>query len=393
VILEGSLNIDFSKLETAYREMSDAEFRRLHRKDLVAGARPFYDSERKRRGIPPPEIVWPERPTTSDILREGQRDVPRAILRFFLIILPFFVVGYFLPSAIGVLGIGFVLAYVLSTPSKPARLILWLRRFHSRQQRKLALHYLLAHACAGWGFVLTLRDSTFKRSFGISIRQALKSVFGILFLTPILFFLIGFAVLPFYDGGQHNHGVLSLILCLALGLALGIVSFLRNKNVNLTGPKAVTKAVKALRRFEGRGLDALSYVSESIDILSCDESNWQDVVGACLTAASAVVIDVTEQTDNIFWELQAAFRFLPPESVVLVYGQPGSAGQLLPDYVSIHLSRYVRPADLRRASVCVYSTDRGKILENESYMKLALATAIAERQYQAAIKAIQDSLL
>ena len=387
------MNIDFSKLETAYREMSDAEFRRLHRKDLVTGARPVYDRERKRRGIPQPEIVWPERPKASDILREGQRDVPKAIGRFFLIGLILFVAIYFFRSAIAVFGIGLALAYVLSAPSKPACLILWLRRFHSRQQRKLGLQHLLAHACAGWGFVLTLRDSTFKRSFGVPIRQAFKSAFGIWFLTPILFFFIAIVVLPFYDGGEHNNGVVALILCLILGLTFGIVSYVRNKNANLTGPNAVTKAAKALRRFEGRGLDASSYFSEGIDVLSCDDSNWQEVVSTCLAAVSAVVIDVTEQTDNISWELQAAFRLLPPESVVLAYGQQGSAGQNLPDHVLKRLSLYLRPTDLRRASVCVYSTDRGKTLENSRHMQLALATAIAERRYQAAIKAVQDSLL
>ncbi|MGC2637714.1 MAG: hypothetical protein WA294_11090 [Acidobacteriaceae bacterium] len=387
------MSIDFSKLQSAYREMSDAEFRRLHRKDLVAGARPIYDSERKCRGIPPPEIVWPERPKASDILREGQRDVPRAIARFLLITSIFFVLVCFFRSAIALFGMGFALAFVLSAPSKPARLILWLRRFHSKQQRKLGLQDLLAHACAGWGFVLTLRDSTFKRSFGAALHQAFKSAFGVLFLTPILFFLAIAAVLPFYDGGDYKNGVVSLVLCLVLSLALGIVSYVRNKNVNLTGPQAMRKAVKALRRFEGRGLDASSYFLESIDILSCDDPNWQEVVNACLAVVSAVVIDVTEQTANISWELQTAFRLLPPESVVLAYGHQGAAGQLLPDYVSMYLSRCLPPADLRRASVCVYSTARGKRSENERYMKLALAAAIAERQYQTAIKAIQDSLL
>src|SRR5262249_38762536 len=51
---------------------------------------------------------------------------------------------------------------------KGNRLILWLRRFHVTRPAGMQFHRLLQGACSGFGFPLTVQDSTFRRSLAMS---------------------------------------------------------------------------------------------------------------------------------------------------------------------------------------------------------------------------------
>lgn len=55
-----------------------------------------------------------------------------------------------------------------STFQKGNRLILWLRRFHVTRPAGMQFHRLLQGACSGFGFPLTVQDSTFRRSLAMS---------------------------------------------------------------------------------------------------------------------------------------------------------------------------------------------------------------------------------
>ena len=59
----------------------------------------------------------------------------------------------------------FVLA---STFQKGDKLVLWLRRFHVRRPGGMKFDRLLQDSCRGLGFPLTVQDSTFRWSLGMS---------------------------------------------------------------------------------------------------------------------------------------------------------------------------------------------------------------------------------
>ena len=53
---------------------------------------------------------------------------------------------------------------------------------------------------------------------------------------------------------------------------------------------------------------------------ACGDSFWREIVELFLKAHSAAVIDVTEVSENVLWEIGTSLRVLGPESIVLAYG-------------------------------------------------------------------------
>jgi len=81
------------------------------------------------------------------------------------------------------------------------------------------------------------------------------------------------------------------------------------------------RLIRQITRRKGWHLDT------GIFVIHCDDSFWREIVELCLTCASAAVIDVTEPSPNVIWELETAFSLMPPESIVLACGiSEGAAG-------------------------------------------------------------------
>jgi hypothetical protein len=54
-----------------------------------------------------------------------------------------------------------------------------------------------------------------------------------------------------------------------------------------------------------------------LDVIKCDDNIWRDVVNDALSKSAVAVIDVSELTDNIRWELKQALNHLGEEHIVL----------------------------------------------------------------------------
>ncbi len=385
------LKVDLSKLDILYRRMSDSEFSAIKRKDLVASARPVYDRERKRRGIPAPKVAWPDPPDINTVLRDYQRDLPLAGGKFLVIVFAIGVIAMY-TNAYVLLGPGFVAAYYLSKSTKRANLILWLRRFHDRKQRDLGFRSLIAGACAGWGFAITVQDSSFKRSVGLAIQRAFLGFYGIAFLFPFL--LSALSVVFVYHGNEKVDTEYKVLTILVMAIALGTIAYQRSLYCRLTGPDVLVKTQSILKRLEHQGLGFQNLFTHDIHILACEDASWRTVVLASLAAVSAVVIDVTEPSENVLWEVTAAFQLRPPGSIVLAFGTHGETRHDLPRDIYSRLLCCVPEANLRRSHVFAYSLEKNGLHERARLRQLAntLATAIAEGRYWAAVRTIQDEI-
>lgn len=386
------MNYDPSELEDRYRQMSDAEFSRMRRGDLVPAARGYYDRERRRRGLPKPQIIWPRKREVADVLREGARDWTWPMLRSLggLAVLGFIAV---LTRQGMLVLVGFMLWPILGFYRKPAPAVLWLRRFNDRQQKKSLIQTLVGEACHGWGTIITLQDSTFRRSHMRAISYASGVISsGMGFFIPLLF-LVLISLSFFSFGGRDKLGEESLIVIGGLLGLIGVFVYRRHLYSNLSGPKALKKAQNILHRCKTQALHFTHGLATDFHIIACDDANWQAVVGACLEGVTAVLIDISDLTDNLAWELQAAFRVLPAGSVVLAYACRAGAPRQLPEGIYRRLSSCVNAEDLRRATVFYYAAEGKNFVEDIKELRYLLASAVAEQEYFAAVRAVQESLL
>jgi hypothetical protein len=387
------LNYDSGELEARYRKMSDAEFSRIRRGDLVPAARGYYDRERRRRGLPKPEIIWPQKREVANILREGTRNWFWPMLRWMFGLAVVAFLAIFCGQALLIV-VGFMLVYILGLRRRPAPAVLWLRRFNDRQQESF-LHSLVSEACHSWSTIITLQDSTFRRSHSRALQYAFDvSMFGMLVFYIPLLFLVAILVSLFSAG---DHDKLSQETLIVLGALFGLIAvfvYWRHLYSYVSGPKALEKTQKILQRCKTQPLDFIHGLIADFHIVACDDANWQAVVCACLAGVAAVLIDISDLTDNLAWELQAAFRVLPVESVVLAYACHSGAPRRLPEAIYSRLSSCLRAEDLRRAAVFFYAAEGKNRAGPINELRYFLARAVAEQEYFAAVnKAVQESLL
>jgi len=66
-------------------------------------------------------------------------------------------------------------------------------------------------------------------------------------------------------------------------------------------------------------------------IVQTSDAVWQEVVNIGLQLADLVIVDVTEPSANLVWELQAAARNVSAGDVVLIYAYRGTASDTVDD--------------------------------------------------------------
>ena len=196
--------------------------------------------------------------------------------------------------------------------------ILWLRRFHSPLEDHV-FKSLLTAACSGLGTVLTIRDPTiaYSTDWGFaSVRWIfvvfLAALVGSNFLSfelVVWAFLIGVVVL----------GAGMAYLFLTPGFGITTISDERPGD-------EVAEIIKGIRDGANKG------ASEPL-VLKCAENDWQTVVATAVALCAAIVVDITDMSENMMWELEAAFRLKMPESIILVHGVREGESQEMPEAV------------------------------------------------------------
>jgi hypothetical protein len=176
----------------------------------------------------------------------------------------------------------------------------------------------LSTASSGFGFPLTVQDSVFRRSIEIG----LSGLYVLFFLMLAVMFVALLAVRSYFEDRES----LALLLFFAVPMAVCLPFYLRHSVIDLKADNARKKVLQLIQKIERKR----GWHTDGIFLIRCGRSFWREVIELCVTSAAVVVIDVTELSENVIWELQTALRLVGPGSIVLAYGVEAGAAKELP---------------------------------------------------------------
>ncbi len=248
--------------------------------------------------------------------------------------------------------IGFLVYFKMVRTGK---IVVWLRRFHRNEPNRLRFNMLLNRACPGLCIPITIQDSAFKTSYyssGASLLVIAPLVFG---LGTLLYLLCAITIfVSLIALGVSDNIALFLGLVLSIGPLLlyikGVRTYMaRRGHVVLQAKKAREKAEDVLQRIRVRKL-----AFHGVLILKCVDEVWHDMVRFLLSKADAVIIDVSELSENLMWELETAIASPVGNSMLLTCEVLPDMPQELPESVRSKLENILGPERLSGLRVLYY---------------------------------------
>jgi hypothetical protein len=178
---------------------------------------------------------------------------------------------------------------------------------------------------------ITLQDSSFRTSYIAGLNQ-LVLIFPITLGVGGLVVTFGaFLVWASVErlGGSSSEAIASAIVAAALLTGTSVLIAKRIfethgfKTVKARGALDFVRSLLArIRRRKG--------LASGVLILKTSDDSWKDVVSLALRGADAVVIDISELTNNLIWELVKASELLPARSIILASAtEAGKPAQLV----------------------------------------------------------------
>jgi hypothetical protein len=299
--------------------------------------------------------------TARAALRARDHRVRRAALLSIAVFLVLFGATLVLLSTFAFVPSGAVAAYVGVRALRVNRLVVWLRRFHQSDSGQLPFHRVLGGAASGMAVAVTIQDSTYKTSY---LNALARSVFlyplvimGFIacLLVAVLLAVLLMSAMP--GGADYGEWMIVFFLVPVVGLygyavrnvfqRLGMVKFRGN-----VGRERAQREFDAI--LDGKRAPI------GVRVFACDDRIWRDVVHRYLAGASAVVIDVTDASPNVLWELTAAERYFSGESIILAYEYESERPSGLPPAVTHKLSSAVDPSLLLQHPVFFYPRRRAR---------------------------------
>ena len=347
------MKVDYSVLAGEYSAMTAEEFELVNREDLADEAKPYYDREKARR-VP----GWKyEEPTTEakvqvfSLLQERIKRryvIHKTVL--FALIACCCVISWLVPVGHAYLiiwldGISFLLVFMMmyreqSLGRRTGYTVLWLRRFHRREQK--SFQRILERACLYVGMPITVQDSSFRFSLGYAMSRLIPLVSVLLGVYVALSFIPVSAIL--FDGLAMAMG-LSMVLAVLISFWLGVLKLRVGDS-----ERRVLKLLEDIRT--GRVWNA------GVFVLSCQDDFWRSVVELALRHADTTVVDVTQLSENVIWELHTALAEMPPERVLLVCEKDAAAPEVLPSSVISELQAALPNVPLDRFPKFFYCRTR-----------------------------------
>jgi hypothetical protein len=181
-------------------------------------------------------------------------------------------------------------------------MILWLRRFHRRRHKDF-LH-ALRDACRYLGMPITVQDSAVHFSQGVAVGRLGSFLYLLLPLLAI------FGVLFVADADSYPL----FFLALSVGFVVSVLALVSGRfwaYVRLR-KEPLKQAARLLRKIRGCTLS-----SGGVVVLRIQDRFWRQVVEMAIRQADVVVIDVTDPSENVIWELRTALYFRSPKTILL----------------------------------------------------------------------------
>jgi len=243
------------------------------------------------------------------------------------------------------------------------RFVLWLRHFQERDPRQLRLGALM-FMCSDLFIPITLRDRSFGRSIGSAyFRLGGRALFLVATVVMPLFpltALLLFVVLAWLDL-LSDKAILPMVV-LAFVLALFPVTVYLSakwKSLGLPGwyRLSVDSPTSQAASILDRTLQRDYPFADSV-VIQCPDEAWREVVEFVVDRASVVLIDVSEPTDNLMWEMETVFARKSPAEVIVTCGTRDGAWHELPGSVHEKLERILGMDEFSRLRVFYYPAEQ-----------------------------------
>jgi hypothetical protein len=200
-------------------------------------------------------------------------------------------------------------------------LVLWLRRFHGKPHRGVTFPAVLGMACAGLATPITLQDEQFSRSAELGTYRSLRTFMITLFAIPIVGLLLGLLLylpLVLLDASPAVVGPTLLVPIMVLGVGvnvwlirhrrkLGVFPFTQ-RNLDAALPAFLHGLRTKSSRVAGLG---------GVVVMKVPDESWRAAVLMTLEQTALAIIDLTDPTDNLAWELRAASKKLPLDRIIV----------------------------------------------------------------------------
>jgi hypothetical protein len=356
------MKIDYSELSERYSAMDAEDFDLIQREDLIDEARPYYDREKAKR-FPGWRYEGPhELPVTAKL--EGLMEMQRRMKRGQRLKMAGWMVGFLFLLAVSLFvgtlrdefegthaiqmyinGVVCILGPVLyigirNSARTTGYVVLWLRRFHRREQKPF--QSVLDEACMYTCMPITVQDTSFRNSMGFAMGR-LAPFFGFMAVVVVVL-------------GLMSAPIVLDVIVLAVSVAVTIaliaahwLGFLKFRGED--SEEALIRLVERVQDGKVRNGGVL--------VLQCSDATWQGVVEQALRRVDAVLVDVTQPSENVIWELRTALRFRAPEGILLACAREDMTQKELPEAVRMTLQaavdvplerfpKFLYPGGLRR---------------------------------------------
>ena len=239
--------------------------------------------------------------------------------------------------------------YVYLKHSQGNAVVLWFRRFHTGMVRRTKFNWLLSRALRGIGASASIQDSSFRYSYWVSPGRMLLSYFAWNALLLACAALSIFAVVPLWIklNLKSDPGLVILVVLAIMLIAATYMEFryLRKRAyVRLQEHEWAGSLDKLLSRIVQR-----KGVRYGTVLIRCEDSFWQQAVCQALAKATAAIIDVSEISENVVWELKTVLANLPPSCIILAFPAEGGTPEVLPD---VFRSRLAELMDTEAITSC-----------------------------------------
>jgi hypothetical protein len=340
-----------SELADKYSRMAAEEFELIKRGDLAEWAKPFYDIEKARRlpgwryeEPPPAEKLHDVRLMQKRLERKQKLSM---VAWGALLLCGYAFVLFAVPSNrndirgfMGLLLMLLTLNMAFSrTAIKTGYAIVWLRRFHRQQHR--SFQKILEQACMFVGIPITVQDSSFRYSMTMA-----NIKIGNLAL-PAVIVLVLLGLVPMTPVAVDLLMIITYLIFLMLIISSRKLGYTRLYQSTAEG--RTLQLFTDVRAHKGsRG---------GVVILKCEDSFWRDVVSLAIQRADVVIVDVTEPSENVIWELHTAVGVKSPERILLAYEKDQEPFDL-PPTISAKLQAAIGDIPLNRFALFTYPKKR-----------------------------------
>ena len=348
--------MDHSQLADKYSAMTAEEFEGINRADLAEWAKPCYDTEKARR-VP----GWRyEEPTSAEKLHDllqMQKQMKKKQRISMSLWIALLVCGYaFAFFAIPSnrtdvrVYVGILLTFLsmimgssrMANAGSTGYAVVWLRRFHRQQHR--SFQNILEKACGFVGIPITIQDSSFRFSMSMAnVRIGSMASFAV--ITLLILGLI-----------PMSRIAADFVVIIASGTILAVFAF--SRKLGYTHLRQSNAQERTLQLFTN--IHARKGSRGGVVILKCEDSFWRDVVSLAIQHANAVIVDVTEPSENVIWELQTALGAKSPESILLAYEKDEKPFEL-PPAISAELQTAIGSVPMSRLATFSYPRKRSRL--------------------------------